>query len=205
MVRQGDFNFSLRCRKLRLKFLVGMYVKVEDKWLRFYHCTMLPHVHLLLWLKENLRTNQTDDTINAEIPDANADRQLHGIIVRNMIYHPCGSYNPLPPCMKDGKSTKRRNTTTWTTFCTGVQPSMTEAEQLLSEFVEAARNSRWQLGSAVLSSITKNTRYTYKSRCLQLIVTDKVYWGDQAIFNIQQKTQTPAPWMKYKHLEQVVI
>lgn len=67
----------------------------------------LPHVHLLLWLKEKLRPNQIDDNISAELPDPNTDKQLYTTIVKNMIHGPCGSYNPSSPCMKDGKCTKQ--------------------------------------------------------------------------------------------------
>ena len=67
----------------------------------------LPHMHLLLWLKEKLRSNQIDDIISAELPDPNTDKQLHTTIVNNMMHGPYGSYNPSSPCMKDGKCSKQ--------------------------------------------------------------------------------------------------
>nr|XP_053619327.1 uncharacterized protein LOC128680307 [Plodia interpunctella] len=67
----------------------------------------LPHVHILLWLKDKLRPNQIDDIISAEIPDPDSDKVLHDIIVKNMIHGPCGPENPQCPCMKDGRCTKK--------------------------------------------------------------------------------------------------
>ncbi|GBN91997.1 hypothetical protein AVEN_73025-1 [Araneus ventricosus] len=49
----------------------------------------LPHVHILLWLKDKLRLNQIDNIIIAEIPDFNSDKELHYIIVKNMMHGPC--------------------------------------------------------------------------------------------------------------------
>lgn len=67
----------------------------------------LPHVHILLWLKEKLRPSQIDDIISAEIPDANIDKKLHDTVVKSMIHGPCGALNLSSPCMKDGKCTKK--------------------------------------------------------------------------------------------------
>ncbi|CAH2226617.1 jg9019, partial [Pararge aegeria aegeria] len=67
----------------------------------------LPHVHILLWLKDKLRPDQIDNIISAEIPDPSTDKTLHDIIVKNMIHGPCGPENPQCPCMKDGKCTKK--------------------------------------------------------------------------------------------------
>ncbi|XP_046965797.1 uncharacterized protein LOC124534146 [Vanessa cardui] len=67
----------------------------------------LPHVHILLWLKEKLRPDQIDNIINAEIPDPNNDQSLHDIIVTNMIHGPCGPENPQCSCMKEGRCTKK--------------------------------------------------------------------------------------------------
>ncbi|XP_060801784.1 uncharacterized protein LOC132902069 [Amyelois transitella] len=67
----------------------------------------LPHVHILLWLKQKLRSDEIDNIICAEIPDPIGDKALHDIIVKNMIHGPCGPENPQSPCMKDGKCTKK--------------------------------------------------------------------------------------------------
>lgn len=66
----------------------------------------LPHVHILLWLKEKIRPNQIDNVINAELPDENNDQILYRIIKSHMIHGPCGAHNPKSPCMKEGKCSK---------------------------------------------------------------------------------------------------
>ncbi|XP_075139507.1 uncharacterized protein LOC142214459 [Leptodactylus fuscus] len=66
----------------------------------------LPHVHLLLWLKQKSRPNQID-IISAEIPNANIAQQLHDTVVKNMIHGLCGALNMSSPCMKDRKCTKK--------------------------------------------------------------------------------------------------
>ncbi|KAH9112474.1 hypothetical protein AeMF1_013201 [Aphanomyces euteiches] len=67
----------------------------------------LPHVHLLLWLKEKIRPEQVDDIISAEIPDPVRDPLLYKAVTENMIHGPYGIENPTCPCMKDGVCTKR--------------------------------------------------------------------------------------------------
>lgn len=52
-----------------------------------------------------LDPNQIDDTISAEIPDADNDKQLFDTIIRNVVHGPCGPYNPFSKCMKDGHCT----------------------------------------------------------------------------------------------------
>ncbi|GBO33219.1 hypothetical protein AVEN_153321-1, partial [Araneus ventricosus] len=60
-----------------------------------------PHIHILLWLKDKLKPNQIDNIISAEIPDPSSDKELHDIIVKNMMHGPCGPHNAHAPCMKD--------------------------------------------------------------------------------------------------------
>lgn len=67
----------------------------------------LPHVHILVWLKEKIHVDRVDHLIRAEIPNAETDPHLHDIITKQMIHGPCGSINPLSSCMKNGKCTKR--------------------------------------------------------------------------------------------------
>ncbi|GBM06500.1 hypothetical protein AVEN_58335-1 [Araneus ventricosus] len=57
-------------------------------------------------VKDKLTPNEIDNIIRAEIPDPSSDKELHDIIVKNMIHGPCGSDNTDFPCMKDEKCTK---------------------------------------------------------------------------------------------------
>ena len=68
----------------------------------------LPHCHILLWLvaEHRITPDKTDDVIGAEIPDYNDDPTLYQIVISNMVHGPCGSFNHLSPCMKNGKCTK---------------------------------------------------------------------------------------------------
>ncbi|XP_044741944.1 uncharacterized protein LOC123302915 [Chrysoperla carnea] len=67
----------------------------------------LPHVHILLWLEEKIRSESVDQIISAELPDPNLDPDLFEIIKSTMIHGPCGSFNSKSPCMVEGKCTKR--------------------------------------------------------------------------------------------------
>ena len=67
----------------------------------------LPHAHILIWLKDKIKSDEIDSVISAELPDPQQDPRLFKIIVQSMIHGPCGSINPKSTCMKDGKCTKR--------------------------------------------------------------------------------------------------
>ncbi|KAF8787007.1 hypothetical protein HNY73_008646 [Argiope bruennichi] len=67
----------------------------------------LPHAHILLWFQEKLYVHMIDDLITAELPNPETDPILYNVVKTQMIHGPCGSINPLSPCMKDGKCTKR--------------------------------------------------------------------------------------------------
>ncbi|KFM65330.1 hypothetical protein X975_19441, partial [Stegodyphus mimosarum] len=54
----------------------------------------LPHVHILIWLKQKLRSNQIDNIINPEIPDPDLDKNLHEIV---MSHGPCEARHPASP------------------------------------------------------------------------------------------------------------
>ena len=69
----------------------------------------LPHCYLLLWLSADHRItlDKIDDVICAEIPDPSVDLELHQIVMSNMAHGPYGCINPNPPCMQDGRCSKR--------------------------------------------------------------------------------------------------
>ncbi|GBP80605.1 hypothetical protein EVAR_56782_1 [Eumeta japonica] len=66
----------------------------------------LPHVHILIWLKEKPLPNQIDSIIRAKIADPQEDEDLYDTVIKNMVHGPCGTYNSESPCMKNGKCTK---------------------------------------------------------------------------------------------------
>ena len=64
----------------------------------------LPHVHMLINLKNNSKKHATEDIdeiISAEIPDPSEHPELYEIVMKNMIHGPCGDW-----CMVDGKCSK---------------------------------------------------------------------------------------------------
>lgn len=67
----------------------------------------LPHIHLLLWLKNKIRPDQIDTIILAQIPSKEDDPILHDIVQRHMIHGPCGALNTKSPCMREGACTKK--------------------------------------------------------------------------------------------------
>ncbi|XP_039291456.1 uncharacterized protein LOC120353047 [Nilaparvata lugens] len=67
----------------------------------------LPHAHILIWLYNKITSDEIDDVICAEIPRADSDKDLHAVIIKNMIHGPCGTLNPNSPCMVDGKCSKQ--------------------------------------------------------------------------------------------------
>ncbi|GFR11179.1 ATP-dependent DNA helicase PIF1 [Trichonephila clavata] len=67
----------------------------------------LPHAHILVWLQETLDVHKVDDFISAEIPNPEEDPELFNCITTQMVHGPCGVINPFPPCMKNGRCTKR--------------------------------------------------------------------------------------------------
>ncbi|XP_071577140.1 uncharacterized protein [Temnothorax nylanderi] len=67
----------------------------------------LPHAHILIWLKDKIRSNQIDSVISAELPNPEEDPILFEIITKNMIHGPCGPLNRNSPCMNEGQCTKK--------------------------------------------------------------------------------------------------
>ncbi|PIC25660.1 hypothetical protein B9Z55_018506 [Caenorhabditis nigoni] len=70
----------------------------------------LPHIHVLLIMKENSKPRTRDDIdklICAEFPDAKQNPRLYEIVSKNMLHRPCGLDNPESPCMRDNVCSKR--------------------------------------------------------------------------------------------------
>ena len=69
----------------------------------------LPHIHLLIFLKEPyklLTTDTIDSCIWARWPDPDTQLLLFETVKRCMVHGPCGALNPNAPCMVDGKCSK---------------------------------------------------------------------------------------------------
>ncbi|XP_022014733.1 uncharacterized protein LOC110914235 [Helianthus annuus] len=70
----------------------------------------LPHAHICLFLgAENKFPNASDidRVIIAEIPDKERDPELYELVRQFMIHGPCGTDNPLCPCMVQQKCSKK--------------------------------------------------------------------------------------------------
>lgn len=66
----------------------------------------LPHMHLLLFLKDGyklLTPDVVDSIIAAEWPDPITHPHLFEAVKKFMVHGPCGTLNPQAPCMKDNK------------------------------------------------------------------------------------------------------
>ena len=66
-----------------------------------WHKSGLPNCHLLLWLiaehMHRITPDKKDDVICAEIPNPTVDPELPHIVMSNMVYGPCGKYQPPIP------------------------------------------------------------------------------------------------------------
>ena len=67
----------------------------------------LPHTHILIWLHDKITSNEIEDVISAKIPDEYVDKGLYYILVKNMIYGPCGALNEKSLSMATGRCTKQ--------------------------------------------------------------------------------------------------
>ncbi|CAI9733774.1 Hypothetical predicted protein [Octopus vulgaris] len=67
----------------------------------------LPHVHMLAWCQDRIHPVDIDRIVSAELPDQNADPQLHSSVTKHMIHGPCGDFNPRSQCMKNKRCSKR--------------------------------------------------------------------------------------------------
>ena len=69
----------------------------------------LPHAHIVVWVApdDKPRPEQIDECVVAELPDPDAEPELHAIASSKMVHGPCGGLNPRAACMKDGACTKK--------------------------------------------------------------------------------------------------
>ena len=100
--------FHLKVKKLIVALVKG---KVFGKVIAFVYSIEwqkrgLPHVHLLLWVKDKLRPHEIDTVIKAEIPDPNEDPLLYQLVIKHMVHCPCCAKNPSAKCMKKNKCEK---------------------------------------------------------------------------------------------------
>ena len=66
-----------------------------------------PYSHTLIWCEENIRPDDIDEIISAELPHPNEDPKLFHIVKTLMIHGPFGHLNHNSPFMANGKCTKR--------------------------------------------------------------------------------------------------
>ncbi|XP_021992205.1 uncharacterized protein LOC110889021 [Helianthus annuus] len=70
----------------------------------------LPHAHICLFLGAESKfpnASDIDRVITAEIPDKERDLELYELVKQFMIHGPCGTDNPLCPCMVQQKCSKK--------------------------------------------------------------------------------------------------
>ncbi|GFT74979.1 helitron_like_N domain-containing protein [Trichonephila clavipes] len=107
-------DITARVFRRKLKSLMDFIVKYEV--FGFVCCWMysvewqkrgLSHAHILIWLYNTITSDKIDDVICVEIPRADVDKDLHAVIIKNVIHGPCGALNSNSPCMVDGKCSKK--------------------------------------------------------------------------------------------------
>jgi len=108
------YDISARVFKQKLKSLMNFLIKHHVYgqvrcWMYSVEWQKrgLPHMHILVWLVNKIRSDEIDSIISAEIPDKTLDPKFHTIVTKHMMHGPCGvlKYNSL--CMVDGKCSKR--------------------------------------------------------------------------------------------------
>lgn len=70
----------------------------------------LPHCHILLTFDKASKirnSKQIDNIVRAELPDKEKEPLLHELVKKHMIHGPCGVHNPIFPCMKNDRCTKK--------------------------------------------------------------------------------------------------
>lgn len=53
----------------------------------------LPHVHILLWLNDKIKSADIDKVVNVKIHDHELHSALYKITKATKVHGPCGSYN----------------------------------------------------------------------------------------------------------------
>jgi hypothetical protein len=69
----------------------------------------LPHTHLLIWLDAEFKCRNIEDMdyiVSSEIPNKNDDPICYDIVLKFMMYEPCGLINQKFKCMKKDKCSK---------------------------------------------------------------------------------------------------
>lgn len=114
--QQAIHRYDIVARVFRRKAVALVNLVTKHQLFGEHRCYMytvewqkrgLPHVHLLLWLKEKIRPNEIDSIISAELPDPDEDPALFETIKKQMLHGPCGAFNTSSPCMRDGQCSKR--------------------------------------------------------------------------------------------------
>ena len=105
-------DLTVRVFQMKLKQLLDDLLKnhVLGKHVAHLHVIEfqkrgLPHAHILLILDANDKPRNADDydkIVCAEIPDPDNQKELHDIVVKNLMHGPCGALNPRCVCMVDG-------------------------------------------------------------------------------------------------------
>ncbi|KAF7844525.1 uncharacterized protein G2W53_001430 [Senna tora] len=66
----------------------------------------LPHAHMLLIVDDDDKINSPDvydQIVKVEIPLQSDQPELYTFVLKHMIHGPCGTINPMSPCMQKGK------------------------------------------------------------------------------------------------------
>ena len=105
---------QIRCRVFRLKYLELIRDIKENKVFgesvaHIYSIEFqkrgAPHIHLVIFLKNNIPPDDYDKIVSAEIPDKGTHPRLHAAVVKHMLHGPC--IPDRSSCMKRGECSKQ--------------------------------------------------------------------------------------------------
>jgi hypothetical protein len=88
----------LNCLKKEIFGAIAAYVYVIE-----HKKIGLPHAHFLIILKKDwtiIAPETFDDIVSAELPNKYENSHLYSVVVKHMMYGPCGILNPNNMCMK---------------------------------------------------------------------------------------------------------